>query len=251
MAKQDASAAKKPEQVKLVEEKEAEARKKLFAELNGSYPKKGPVGKAVVIVVYLSLTAALGVLPYIDDQLRNDGFWGHAPSKVVEALPRLYGLVLLLNVILGSLVLVVYVGCVTTGAGRRKSGFKNPVLYAAIDIYVEDVLQDGKVLSNGDTKLARAKLDRALLQNCHQRAHGNAQESYPTFVACSVVGGIVFPMSTACWGLLWSVSRIFYAQGYATGNPMGRYQNPLGAVHWFALTGVLVTATMAGFRMLL
>ena len=62
--------------------------------------------------------------------------------------------------------------------------------------------------------------------NCIQRGHQQALESYPMFLALSMVGGIQYPLTCAAGGALWNYARFKWAEGYATGDPSQRYS------HW-------------------
>ena len=62
--------------------------------------------------------------------------------------------------------------------------------------------------------------------NCVQRGHQQALESYPMFLALSLVGGIQYPLTCAAGGALWNYARLKWAEGYATGDPSARYS------HW-------------------
>ena len=62
--------------------------------------------------------------------------------------------------------------------------------------------------------------------NCVQRGHQQALESYPMFLALSLVGGIQYPLTCAAGGALWNYARFKWAEGYATGDPSQRYS------HW-------------------
>jgi hypothetical protein len=56
------------------------------------------------------------------------------------------------------------------------------------------------------------------------------------------VSGIRFPVATALCGLVWAVSRYYWACGYAKGDPAKRYEHMLGGGIWFALICVLLGA---------
>lgn len=59
--------------------------------------------------------------------------------------------------------------------------------------------------------------------NCVQRGHQQALETLTGFIACSLIGGLVFPVSCAMGGALWSVARWQWFNGYASGVPSNRY----------------------------
>jgi|EP00669_Euglena_mutabilis_P008475 glutathione S-transferase len=79
--------------------------------------------------------------------------------------------------------------------------------------------------------------------NCVQRGHQHALESYPQFAVLSLIGGVRHPLTTAIAGIVWSIARIKWAQGYATGDPSRRYESSWGRMVWYSL---VVTVTTAG-----
>ena len=225
-----------------------DAREKLYAEIDPPPPSKSACARAVSLAVNVPLLAAIFAFPFVEDRLRAGAGWGYNETKF-GGLPQLYGLVVLCCVLLPNLVKT-WIGFVVTGRGRKKYGYKNPVHYASVDIHVEDVLSGGKVLSGGNISVARKKLDDAVRYSCHQRVDGNTTEWFPTFLTFSLVGGIVYPASAAFWGLAWSVSRVVWACGYQNGNPIDRYKNPLGSVHWSATLGCIALSIGAASNLL-
>lgn len=63
----------------------------------------------------------------------------------------------------------------------------------------------------------------AAAANCVQRGHQHALETYPQFVALSLIGGLRHPITTALAGIVWTIARLRWAEGYATGDPDKRY----------------------------
>ena len=193
-----------------------------------------------------------------EDKWRNHpGAWGYSATNVAERGPwtsvyPLYGLVMLINVVITTLVMVLYLGFKVVIAGRRKYKYKLPTMYAAADILRLDVDAGGKLLSGGDAAKARKRFDDAMKYNCHQRAHHQPLESYTSFVALSLLGGLRYPAVTAFWGLLWVVGRIVWANGYASGSgkPRDRYRHGLAHMVWLSLFGVLFTAAGTGIGVL-
>ena len=55
-----------------------------------------------------------------------------------------------------------------------------------------------------------------------QRAHQNTLESYPIVMLQMVLGGLVYPVWSAIFGGIWTVSRVLYGYGYAKNGPKGR-----------------------------
>ncbi len=58
--------------------------------------------------------------------------------------------------------------------------------------------------------------------DCVQRAHQNTLESYPIVMLQMVLGGMVYPVWSAIFGGIWTVSRVIYGYGYAKSGPKGR-----------------------------
>ena len=77
--------------------------------------------------------------------------------------------------------------------------------------------------------------------NCIQRGHQQALETYGSFLALSVAGGLAFPITTMVSGLLWIYSRGKWADGYATGDPSKRYQSA-GRHVWTALGSLMMAS---------
>lgn len=58
--------------------------------------------------------------------------------------------------------------------------------------------------------------------NCAQRAHGNLLENMPMAISTLMFAGLFYPQATPILGLVWVISRAFYAYGYiATEKPDG------------------------------
>ncbi|KZZ88712.1 glutathione S-transferase [Ascosphaera apis ARSEF 7405] len=79
--------------------------------------------------------------------------------------------------------------------------------------------------------------------NCAQRAHANLLENLPQTIITTLVAGLAYPQGATIAGLLWSIARVLFLQGYVwSGKPrgMGRFR---GAWFWFpqiALWGMCV-----------
>eukprot|EP00668_Euglena_longa_P045414 GGOE01061074.1.p1 GENE.GGOE01061074.1~~GGOE01061074.1.p1 ORF type:complete len:179 (+),score=25.58 GGOE01061074.1:40-576(+) len=78
--------------------------------------------------------------------------------------------------------------------------------------------------------------------NCVQRGHQHAFETYTQFVALSLIGGLRHPITTALAGIVWTIARLRWAEGYASGDPEKRYSSPWGACVWYSLVAVMTTA---------
>lgn len=81
--------------------------------------------------------------------------------------------------------------------------------------------------------------------NCYQRAHQNTLESYPSFLALLLIGGLGYPITSAVLGLIWLVGRVVYSLGYYTGDPNNRLK---GMFHFFAFLGLFITCVVLGVR---
>ncbi|KAG8460347.1 hypothetical protein KFE25_011838 [Diacronema lutheri] len=84
--------------------------------------------------------------------------------------------------------------------------------------------------------------------NCTQRGHQQALETYTSFVACSLIGGITHPYFVAAAGIAWIVGRWKWAGGYATGDPKARYESFWSRFIWFSLLGVMTAAMSTAVR---
>lgn len=73
--------------------------------------------------------------------------------------------------------------------------------------------------------------------NCVQRAHQNTLESLPIAVIGTLVTGLRFPILAASLMGTWTLARVLYTRGYATGDPDERTYpgGALTAVVQFAL----------------
>lgn len=88
----------------------------------------------------------------------------------------------------------------------------------------------------------------AELFNCVQRGHQNSLENYPQFLACLILTGLAYPITSAITGAVYLIGRIVYFMGYATGDPNKRMR---GAFFNFAMLfyyGLLVTAGISMLR---
>lgn len=147
----------------------------------------------------------------------------YGSSSLLPFLPRAYGGVLLVNVVGSSLALIVLGGKV--GAARKQ--------------FIEKAKKDGD--NEAEARFSYPKLyaegfsELAKKFNCVQRGHQQALETYPSFVALSLIAGIKYPVATMAGGLLWTVARFAWAAGYSTGEPSKRYDNLLAVGIWTSL----------------
>lgn len=130
-----------------------------------------------------------------------------ADAGVPLVVPKPYGLVLLVNLI-GSGFVLMMLSVKVTGA-RKKYKVHYPAMYAT-----------------GDDEDAR-------MFNCVQRGHQQALETYPGFLAASLVSGLRYPFVVSLMGMLWGYARLKWAEGYRTGVPDKRYQSKISFFIWF------------------
>lgn len=180
--------------------------------------------------------------PFIEDELRRRTSWYTPNALSFLGIDRMYGFVLIFNLVLPSLLTQLYIAFGVVGQGRKRYGYKLPVMFAAVDMHVEDVMSGGTILSGGSPDLAQRKLEVATAYSCHQRAHYNALETFPMFLALSAAGGIRYPLVTALHGLMWMVARVIWTSGYVSGTPIMRYANPFSLYIWTAFLGVIVNS---------
>ncbi|GMH10251.1 hypothetical protein Nepgr_012092 [Nepenthes gracilis] len=141
----------------------------------------------------------------------------------VELLPKEYGYVVLV------LVLYCFLNfwmAAQVGKARKRFKVLYPTLYA----------------SESETKDAK-------LFNCVQRGHQNSLEMMPTFFVLMILGGIRHPCVSAFLGLLYCVSRYFYFNGYATGDPENRLK--IGKYGFLAIFGLLICTVSFGVNLIM
>jgi len=157
----------------------------------------------------------------------------HEPSPSSHGLPKLYGGVILVNVVYSAMVLL----GLGFRVGRARSQMIEEAKKEGDDPDAEDRYSLPKMQAEGFS-------DRARRFNCIQRGHHNALETYGSFVALSLVGGIAQPVVTAMSGLLWAKARGKWADGYASGDPKGRYDKSggWGRHVWTALGNLMVAS---------
>jgi glutathione S-transferase len=147
----------------------------------------------------------------------------YTSSSILPYIPRLYGLVLLVNAV-GSAFTMVYLGFSVNSARRR---CKDKAIKDG-DTDAEARFSYPKLYAEGFSKAAHDF-------NCAQRGHQHALETYAAFVVLSLAAGIYFPFLSSMGGLLWIIARIKYAEGYSTGEVSSRYRSFWSAGIWSSL----------------
>ncbi|KAF8632985.1 hypothetical protein AX15_001582 [Amanita polypyramis BW_CC] len=111
---------------------------------------------------------------------------------------------------------------ITTVSKLRKSaGIQYPQLYAE--------------KAQAETSIEAMKF------NCAQRAHQNTLENIPIILTTSLIAGLKAPVFTAAACALWTLGRISYTRGYATGDP-GKRGTLLYRLSYVGLAGLLLTS---------
>jgi len=165
--------------------------------------------------------------------------WYANSTKFGFAAPKLYGATIFINVVVSAFVLMMLGGKV--GSARKR--------------FAEEAKKDGD--KDAELMFALPKMqaegysERAKLFNCVQRGHQQALESYPMFLALSMLGGIQYPAACAIAGIIFCYSRLKWAEGYATGNPGSRYDHWASFGIWGSLLTVLFATGATAVKMLL
>ena len=151
-------------------------------------PRKSAGTRGLLTVLVLGAFVALPILEwrYAWGSFSNTGDakrgWKRPSTSTFPIpLPPLYGLVVLVNVVLCSLVLIFKLGFGIVIKGRREFGYKLPIMHAAQDILQLDVEAGGAIFSNGDAAAAKQRWKQAMDYNCHQRAHHQPLETFPVY----------------------------------------------------------------------
>jgi uncharacterized MAPEG superfamily protein len=84
--------------------------------------------------------------------------------------------------------------------------------------------------------------------DCVQRAHQNTLEVAPSVASCTMMVGLMHPITSAALCGIWSLGRVVYVLGYGTGNPANKRTGGLiahlGDIPLFVMTFVV------GYKML-
>ncbi|GJV33874.1 microsomal glutathione S-transferase 3-like protein [Tanacetum coccineum] len=123
-------------------------------------------------------------------------------AGIVDSLPKEYGYVIL--TIAAYCFFNAYMQ-INVSKARKKYNVPYPIMYA----------------TEADSKDYN-------IYNCVQRGHQNSLEALPIFFILMVLGGLNRPVTCSVLGVVYIVSRYFYFNGYASGDPKGRL--PLGYV---------------------
>ena len=129
---------------------------------------------------------------------------------------RLFGLVIISNVVISGFTLV-NLGMKVSEA-RKKYNVPYPTMYATADT------------------------DDAKRFNCVQRGHQQALETYPMFLALSLISGLRFPIITALNGLLYAVARSRWAEHYSELGAEHRYGSWLAKQVWTPLIALSLSS---------
>ncbi|KAJ2955050.1 hypothetical protein NQZ79_g8879 [Umbelopsis isabellina] len=135
-----------------------------------------------------------------------------------------YGYVIATGIASG--IFVTYLG-IKVGGARKAAQIPYPYMYAE--------------------KSEAEKDPKKNVFNCAQRAHQNTLEGYPIFLTLLFAGGISAPVVSAAAGVVWILGKLFYAQGYSTGDPKKRMRGSFGYLGLFTL---LYTSGLSAYTLL-
>mmetsp|Transcript_10886 Transcript_10886/g.30832 ORF Transcript_10886/g.30832 Transcript_10886/m.30832 type:complete len:213 (-) Transcript_10886:129-767(-) len=145
-----------------------------------------------------------------------------APISLAVSLTPAHGYVAL------SLVFAIFVHQIYMVGGVARARKKYNVAYPAL--YAE-----------GSSK-------SSLAFNCVQRGHQNSLEGYAGFLILLLVAGLKYPLTAAISGVVYSLGKVVYFHGYATGDPMKRLR---GSFSYFGLLTLLGCVIRLGFSLIL
>eukprot|EP00301_Raphidiophrys_heterophryoidea_P019164 c413_g1_i1.p2 GENE.c413_g1_i1~~c413_g1_i1.p2 ORF type:complete len:205 (-),score=49.67 c413_g1_i1:82-696(-) len=171
---------------------------------------------------------------YLSPYLNGTPFSGTTSLQI----PRLFGLVILINVVATNFVMF-FLGA---KVGQSRKTFEAEAEKKG-DTDAKKRFAYPKIYAEGFSDLANKF-------NCVQRGHQQALETYTQFVVMSLIGGVRHPITTSIGGVLWCVARWSWAKGYATGNPNDRYVGFWGVHVWTALFVVIGTSLSTGVYLL-
>jgi len=159
----------------------------------------------------------------------------HEKSELVPFVPKGFGLVILSNLLV-SISTLVYLARKVVVA---RTEFKDRAKKDGGEVS-ELEFDYPKLYAEGNSEFARKF-------NAIQRGHQHALETYAPFVFVSLIAGIEYPITIACGGIAWSVSRVVYADIYAKElTPLKCKSNPLAygiaVSHMMGLVGTAAVA---------
>eukprot|EP00457_Paulinella_chromatophora_P015222 gb/GEZN01015799.1/.p1 GENE.gb/GEZN01015799.1/~~gb/GEZN01015799.1/.p1 ORF type:complete len:246 (+),score=18.83 gb/GEZN01015799.1/:43-780(+) len=211
----------------------------IYTQLDPPPPARQGLEKCFYMLFSIISWALAFALPFLEDSFKKEEpKWGYQATNFL-GLPQMYGVVVIMNLLIAPLYVLLVLGFGKVGGGRRKYGYKLPLMYPAIDMHAYDVLSRGHLLSAGDSNLAEMRLQQAAAFSIRQRVHHNALESVPFFILFSLIGGIRYPLATAINGFLWTFGRMTWTNGYLSGQPINRYANPAGGLVWSSMIGLI------------
>lgn len=151
----------------------------------------------------------------------------------IHQMSKAYGAVLLVNVVLASF-FTITIGFMV-GASRRKC--------------MEEALEAGDKDAEARFLLPKMQAEGfstiAVKFNQIQRGHQHILESFQIWLITALIGGWEYPVTCACYGLLWIKARWDWAQGYKKG-PSRRYDSPFAMFVWYSLFAqIFATASLA------
>jgi uncharacterized MAPEG superfamily protein len=161
---------------------------------------------------------------------------------------RAFGLVIFLNVVVAAYTVI----SISFAVSKAREVAKEEALADEIccfwpflfDPHREERYSYPKAYAEGFSRHAKKF-------NCAQRAHQQTMETYPTFVFCSLVGAMAFPVTTALAGFVWSYSRQVWSKGYQSGNPSHRYSHWTAFHIWTSLLAVIFAAAVTSVKFFL
>ena len=112
--------------------------------------------------------------------------------------------------------------------GARLKAFRGEILKKFVDSHQEAFPKEDKVPKNGYPDCGQGRYSEALdykqwfLFNTAQRIHLNYLEHLPIVVIFTLVGGLHCATGAAISGVLWTIARFLYAEGYTKKGPKGR-----------------------------
>ncbi|OSD06244.1 membrane-associated proteins in eicosanoid and glutathione metabolism [Trametes coccinea BRFM310] len=109
------------------------------------------------------------------------------------------------------------------GKARKRAGIEYPQVYA--------------------DKVEAAAKQEAQVFNCTQRAHQNTLEVVPIVIGSTLIAGLSHPVAAGALCGVWTLTRIFYTIGYATGDPKKRNRFGAAVLGSLSVLGLVGTAT--------